>query len=200
MKINLDNSENDLRIEIIPLIDVIFCILTFFIVATLQFTRQQALNLDLPTARTAQAQIRQQQPLLVSVDLIGQTYIDKQPVTVERLQQEIQGYLRQNPSGTVLLYAAKATSYNDVIRVLDLLRSVGGDRVSLGTLPAGVSPATTTPTAPSRDTNPSGWSLPNQNNLQQPAQSGTAPSVSPPPDQSASPGVNSPSPFTTNPN
>ncbi|WP_052128783.1 ExbD/TolR family protein [Neosynechococcus sphagnicola] len=132
MKINLDNVD-EVRIEIIPLIDVIFCILTFFILATLQLTRQQAINLDLPQARTGQPQT--QEMLMVSVDFLGQTYIDKQIVTQEQLTVALQAYLRQNPRGVVVLNAAKTASYSEVVQVLDLLRSVGGDRVALATLP-----------------------------------------------------------------
>ncbi|MGC8712746.1 MAG: ExbD/TolR family protein, partial [Leptodesmis sp.] len=52
MKINMDTPADDAQIQIIPLIDVIFCILTFFILAALQLTRQQAINIDLPRATT----------------------------------------------------------------------------------------------------------------------------------------------------
>ncbi|NJL78067.1 MAG: biopolymer transporter ExbD, partial [Richelia sp. SM2_1_7] len=53
MKINLNNPTEDIQIQIIPLLDVIFCILTFFILASLQLTRQQSINIDLPQAETA---------------------------------------------------------------------------------------------------------------------------------------------------
>lgn len=58
MKINLDTPAEDTRIEIIPLIDVIFCILTFFLLAALQLTRQQAINLNLPQAKSGVPQMR----------------------------------------------------------------------------------------------------------------------------------------------
>ena len=50
MKINQYSPVEDVEIQIIPLIDVVFCILTFFLLAALQFTRQQAINIDLPKA------------------------------------------------------------------------------------------------------------------------------------------------------
>ncbi|MFN6032855.1 MAG: ExbD/TolR family protein, partial [Dolichospermum sp.] len=52
MKVKLDTPAEDVQIQIIPLIDVVFCILTFFLLAALQFTRQQAINVDLPKAST----------------------------------------------------------------------------------------------------------------------------------------------------
>ncbi|MEM6592606.1 MAG: biopolymer transporter ExbD, partial [Cyanobacteria bacterium P01_C01_bin.73] len=52
MKLDIDTGSSDLRIEILPLIDVIFCILIFFVLAAVGLTRQQAINLDLPAAST----------------------------------------------------------------------------------------------------------------------------------------------------
>jgi biopolymer transport protein ExbD len=133
IKTHLDSTETDARIEIIPLIDVIFCILTFFILAAVTLTRQTAINVDLPRAGTGAPQMRQL--LVVSVDPIGQTYLEKQPIAREALAQALQQFKQQNPDGLMVLYASKAASYNDVVQVLDLLRNVGGDRVALATLP-----------------------------------------------------------------
>jgi biopolymer transport protein ExbD len=149
MKINLDTPTEEVQIQIIPLIDVIFCILTFFILAALQLTRQQGINVDLPQAGTAATQMRQM--LVVSIDSVGQTYIDQNPVTEAALYQQLLGYQQTNPSGMIVLYAPKTAIYDDVVRVLDLLRSVGGDRVALATLPGNPNPANnqTNPTNPS---------------------------------------------------
>jgi biopolymer transport protein ExbD len=135
IKIDSDNSDPDVRIELIPLIDVIFCILTFFILAAVTLTRQAALNVDLPSAKTGTTQMRQL--LVVSVDPIGQTYVEKVPVTQTQLKDSAVKFRQDSPQGTVVLYASRASSYNDVIQVLDLLKSVEGIRVALATLPGG---------------------------------------------------------------
>jgi biopolymer transport protein ExbD len=135
IKIDSDNSDPDVRIELIPLIDVIFCILTFFILAAVTLTRQAALNVDLPSAKTGTTQMRQL--LVVSVDPIGQTYVEKVPVTQTQLKDSAVKFHQDSPQGTVVLYASRASSYNDVIQVLDLLKSVEGIRVALATLPGG---------------------------------------------------------------
>lgn len=144
MKIDLlDTPSEDVRIEIIPLIDVIFCILTFFILAAVGLTRQQAIDLDLPNASTGDplppqgigAAALQRERLYVSVDAIGQVYIDQQPVTLNLLYDVLQQHQQVSPEGLIVLYASRDARYEDVIQVLDLLRSVGGDRVALATLP-----------------------------------------------------------------
>ena len=128
-----DSTQEEVRIEIIPLIDVIFCILTFFILAAVGFSRQQAISLDLPKASTGAPQMREM--LIVSLDDLGQVYVEQQAVTKNQLYQAIRNYHQLNPGGLMVLNAARNTSYNEVVEVLDMLREVGGDRVALATLP-----------------------------------------------------------------
>ncbi len=138
MKINLNNPTEEVQIQIIPLIDVVFCILTFFILASLQFTRQQSINIDLPQANTATSSVQAQgerEILPVTIDAVGQIYVEKQPVQRQQLGDILKNYLAQNPRGTLVLYASRSATYNDVIEILDLLRQVGGDRVSLAIIP-----------------------------------------------------------------
>lgn len=145
MKVDLLDtpSSDNVTIEIIPLIDVIFCILTFFILAAVGLTRQQAIDLDLPNASTGSplppqglgAEAIQRERLYVSVDAIGQIYLDQQPVSLDLLYDVLLQHQQVSPEGLIVLYASRDARYEDVIQVLDLLRAVGGDRVALATLP-----------------------------------------------------------------
>ena len=128
---DISNSQ-EVRIEILPMIDVIFCILTFFILAAVGFSRQQAINLNLPKASTGVAQMREM--LVVSLDSLGQLYLEKQPVSQVHLYSALRNYHSLNPNGLMVLHASKDVSYNQVIQVLDMLKEVGGDRVALATL------------------------------------------------------------------
>jgi biopolymer transport protein ExbD len=128
-----ESVHQEVRIEILPLIDVIFCILTFFILAAVGLSRQQAINLDLPSAKTGKAQMRDM--LVVSLDDLGQVYVEQQLVTKTQLSQSIKNYHQSNPEGLMVLHAAKNSTYREVVEILDLLREVGGDRVALATLP-----------------------------------------------------------------
>ncbi|MGL5080513.1 MAG: biopolymer transporter ExbD [Microcoleaceae cyanobacterium] len=156
MKIHLDSSTNsdEARIELLPLIDVVFCILTFFILAALQLTRQQAINVDLPKATTGETQM--QKMLIVGIDQAGQTYVNQQQITENQLERELKKFLRWNANGLVVVYAPKDSKYNDVVQVLDQIRSVT-NRVALATLPSSAeTPATQGPNLfdPSRLTPP----------------------------------------------
>lgn len=134
MKTSFDTQTEDVRIEILPLIDVIFCILTFFILAAVGLTRQQAITVDLPKASNATTpQIASR--LLVSINPYNQIYVENQLVSPEQLEQRLREFNQQNPTGLMVLYASKTAFYNDVVQVLDKMQSVGGDRVALATLP-----------------------------------------------------------------
>ena len=125
------HNQQEVRIEIVPMIDVIFCILTFFILAAVGFSRQQAINLNLPKASTGSAQMREM--LVVSLDDQGQLYLEKQPVSQVQLYSAVKNYHSLNPTGLMVLHASEDVVYSEVIKVLDMLKEVGGDRVALAT-------------------------------------------------------------------
>ncbi|MEM9770260.1 MAG: biopolymer transporter ExbD [Cyanobacteria bacterium P01_D01_bin.73] len=131
MKINLDSPGEDVRIEILPLIDVIFCILTFFILAAVTLTRQEAIEVDLPEASTSAPQTKSN--VVIALSPSGQLYWDGEAIAVEQLLRDLPTFLRSNPSGKIIFYASRSAFYSDVINTLDLLRSVGGSRVALAT-------------------------------------------------------------------
>ncbi len=134
MKIKLGSDQNQTpRVEMIPLIDIIFCILTFFLLSGMQMARQQSLNVDIPAAKTAEAQTRD--ILIVSLDAAGQAFIEQQPVAqLDVLLQQIKSYRITKPNSSIVLYASKQVKYERVIEVLDLLRQAGGDNVALATV------------------------------------------------------------------
>jgi biopolymer transport protein ExbD len=146
----MDHPVEEVRVELVPLIDVVFCILIFFILAAVSFSRQQAISIDLPKASNGTPQGREL--LVVSLNELGQVYVEQQPVaTKKEFLQKLQTYRQQNPNGVMALYASTNSSYNDVVQVLDLLREVGGDRVALATLPGDASSTKESePTLPSQ--------------------------------------------------
>lgn len=148
MKLDIDERQSDgIVIELLPLVDVVFCILTFFILAAVG-SRQQAISLDLPNASTGAALppaalTTGRDRLYVSVDPIGRIYLDQDPILEQNLLGLVDDFYKGNAQGIVVLYAAKDARYDDVVRVLDVLRKVGGNRVALATLPTGSQPAGT---------------------------------------------------------
>lgn len=133
MKLHFESQADDVRIDLIPLIDVVFCILIFFILASLQLTRQQAISINLPQSSTSALQTRK--TLVVSIDRNEQIYVDQQPVSQDNLYYTMQGFTQENPDGLMVLYADRSATYDSVIQLLDFMRQVGGKRVALATQP-----------------------------------------------------------------
>lgn len=170
MKVNLHTPVEEVQIQIIPLIDVIFCILTFFILAALQFTRQEAININLPEAKTgtplpntSNAQLQSQgQILTLGIDAIGQTSLDGQTIKREQLAENYKNYLKQNPNGILALKVTKSTAYNDVMEMVDLWRQQGGTQISFVVQPTFSSPPTSSPPViPPFPVNPGAAPVPN---------------------------------------
>ncbi|MBD0262120.1 MAG: biopolymer transporter ExbD [Tolypothrix sp. Co-bin9] len=169
MKVNLHTPVEEVQIQIIPLIDVVFCILTFFILAALQFTRQEAINIDLPKANTgtvvpnASNLQPQSQPqiLTLGIDAIGQTSLDGQPLQKEQLTENFRNYLKQNPNGILALKVTKSTAYNDVMEMVDLWRQQGGTQISFVVQPTFSSPPTSSPPVSPFPLNPGAAPVPN---------------------------------------
>jgi biopolymer transport protein ExbD len=147
MKIYSDNNGEFTRVEIIPLLDVMFCLLTFFLLLVLQVTRYQGVKVtkeDIPQIKTGNYQTSDR--LIVSLSADSQVYVEgklfgsvselSNPGKLQQaFQQTLKNYSVKSPNGQSVLYAPKTVNYGDVIQTLDLLRLVLGDRVALGTLP-----------------------------------------------------------------
>ena len=156
MKINLDNATDDGQIQILPLIDVIFCILTFFILAVVQTERPQAVNVDLPQARTGTVQAPDR--LIITLRpggqiLVGQEEVADRAALIDRAKT----YLVQRPDGLLVLNASQTAMYSDVVGMLDSLREVGGARrVALATTPKIETTPPPNPYLPNPSSNPYG--------------------------------------------
>ncbi|WP_019505978.1 biopolymer transporter ExbD [Pleurocapsa sp. PCC 7319] len=110
------------RINILPMIDVIFAILVFFLVSSLYLTRSEGLSVNLPRAKTAQLQ--KSQPITVSLDSQGKLTINSQPAQLEELKAQIEEMLKNESSTTVIVNADKTVEHGQVVDVIDQLRQI----------------------------------------------------------------------------
>lgn len=155
MKIDTGSTDNNPHIDLTPMIDVIFCILTFFLLAGLQASRQQAIGVDIPKASSGTPSAREL--LMVTLNDAGQIFLEQQPmVAPAQLVEAVKQYRLVKPNSSIVLYASKQVSYNSVVEVLDALRGVAGDRVALATIPTdAVAPTPPILTTPNQPYNPS---------------------------------------------
>lgn len=119
------------EINLVPMMDVIMTILTFFIILSMTLTDFQSVDISLPNSQSGASQEEPPDPLVVGLNQQGQILLDGTPTDRDRLSQQISTYLQQNPKGTVVLKADKDLAYQRVMQVLGTLKELGGERVSL---------------------------------------------------------------------
>ena len=120
------------RIEMLPLIDIVFLLLVFFIYAMLSMAVHHSLPVSLPVSSTAQ--IDTEQSLAISVMQNGEIFLDKIKISMEELQLVLQDKAQSASDGKdvqVDLFADEALSYQELYRVLDIIRTAGISNVSL---------------------------------------------------------------------
>ena len=135
MKIGSPLPEKRARIEIIPLIDIMFFLLAAFLLASLSMMRLQSVKLDLPTALTAKRDFKPD-ILNISVKASGEVYYEKQQVNLDELQKILSDALRKNTNVPVYISGDRETKHGAIIRVLDLVRRQGIQKVSFAISPA----------------------------------------------------------------
>lgn len=120
------------EVNLVPMMDVIMTILTFFIIVSMTLTnRQNAVNVTLPSTGSGLSEQKSPDPLVVSIDSQGQLFLGKDAITEAQLVEPMQAYLQKNPQGAVVLNADRKLAYEQVVQVLGKMRDIGGDRVSL---------------------------------------------------------------------
>ena len=127
------------RIEIIPMIDVIFFLLVFFMISTLSMTMNRGLPVNLPTAATSQKEMRENVNLTVTQD--GKMFLNKQPITLRDMGQRVKAALASDPQLTVVINADGQVLHSTVVDILDELRQAGVSGLAIavksGKKPAG---------------------------------------------------------------
>ena len=110
------------KINILPMIDVIFAILVFFIVSSLYLTRTEGLPVNLPRASTAEVQENTQ--IVVSLDGESKLTINSNSAEIEQLEAEIKKLMSAESSTTVVVNADRTVEHGAVVEIIDRLRQI----------------------------------------------------------------------------
>jgi biopolymer transport protein ExbD len=128
MKIQLPSSKRA-RIEILPLIDIVFLLLVFFIYAMLSMAVHRGLPVDLPVSQSAE--IDQKLTLSVTIKDDGLIHVNKTPVALEDLTGILRAKSEEASETGVLVFADRDLSYQMIYTILDNIRLAGISRISL---------------------------------------------------------------------
>ena len=120
------------RIEIIPLIDIIFFLLATFVMVSLSMVKNQGVPVKLPKASTGQPQERTRLAT-VTVAADSTVYLDKEKVSFEELSRRLEARHRQEPELKVLFSGDRNAYFGDVVKALDEVRKLGIDKIAVQT-------------------------------------------------------------------
>ena len=122
------------RLEIIPLIDIMFFLLASFMLVSLTMINMKAIDVALPTATSAQPNTKPDF-IIVSIDALMDIYFEKEKVPREEVLSKFQDLYSKNHDVRIYLRADKGANYDTVMFVLDSLRTAGIQKVGLEVKP-----------------------------------------------------------------
>jgi biopolymer transport protein ExbD len=135
MRLIDDEPDVPAQINIVPMIDVIFAILTYFIMSTLTLSNFEGMPLNLPSASNSQTVSQQIKPVYLSITPEGRLFLDKQETTLDRIAEQVNQRKAQAATISVILNADKTVPHGTVVGVMDQLRRVQGVKLAIATVP-----------------------------------------------------------------
>ena len=130
------SGKKSARIEIIPLIDIIFFLLATFIMVSLSMSKNQGVTVALPTANSAASlgdQQEMEKAVTLSVNAKGEVFYNKEKVTLAQLPMKLQTFKTTSKEPKVIINGDSGADYQNVIAVLDEVRKMGILKVAMST-------------------------------------------------------------------
>jgi biopolymer transport protein ExbD len=128
MKVNLQPAKKA-RIEMLPLIDIVFLLLVFFIYAMLSMAVHRGLPVTLPASSSAE--VDKDLTLSVTIKTDGTIFVDEETVHLDDLAGMLKEKTLLNKKLGILLFADRNLSYQKLFRVLDQIKLADVRRISL---------------------------------------------------------------------
>ncbi len=123
-------GEDNVEINMAPLMDMIFILLIFFLVTT-SFVKESGIDVQRPVAQTAET--KEKANMIVGINQKGQVFIEGELVDIATVRPIMEQYLMETPKGSVVIAADKRSQTDALIQVLDEIRLAGVKDVSIAT-------------------------------------------------------------------
>ena len=121
MRFNPLRREDDLRIELVSMTDIVFLLLIFFMVSSTFVDFSRSLDIQLPDTKAAEVAQKTQQ-YVIEIGQQGALRLDGQAVRLEKLTQQLQASRGTGQQRSVIIRADKRLPYGQVITILGLVR------------------------------------------------------------------------------
>lgn len=129
MKLRSLRIDSQPQLMIIPMIDIIFFLLVFFMMSTLYMVEQRTIPVNLPQAAAAQQDVVDR--INITVTRQGTVLFDQEEIPLELLQRRVNLELAKQPDSVFILRGDQQAEYGSVITVLDEMKQAGVRRVAV---------------------------------------------------------------------
>ncbi len=130
----LETPKKKARIEIIPLIDVIFFLLATFVLFTLSLAKIQSMDLNLPVASQDSRPPDKDETVTLQVSDLGNCYWNRELITLSEIAPRLQNLKRQVAEPRVMIAGDNKAKFGTTVMVLDEVRKAGIEQVSVETV------------------------------------------------------------------
>jgi biopolymer transport protein ExbD len=132
----LEAKQTDARvsIELTPLVDMVFLLLIFFLVATTFHQEEREMQIALPAAKAAGPISANLRELIINVDREGQIFVGGRSSTPDELRELVAQRVAVNPEQKVAVRGDRGAVYGNVVRVLDICKAAGIQEPYLDTI------------------------------------------------------------------
>ena len=121
-------QDEETNIELMPLLDVVFILLIFFIVTT-SFVKESGVEVSKPSAKTATK--KESATIFVAIKDNGEIWIQKRKVELGSVRANIEKLHAESPEGSVVIQADKSSKTGILIEVMDQIRSANVENISV---------------------------------------------------------------------
>ena len=131
MQLRSLRTTNKPKLMIIPMIDIIFFLLVFFMMRMLSMVVQKSVPINLPSSQTAKVDIQKKVPITVTAD--GSIYVEQTKTTIDGMIKYLQIEQGKGTEMTVVLRGDKAVQYGRFVQVLDTLKQMNITKIAIAT-------------------------------------------------------------------
>lgn len=131
MRFQKYGEERKPKLMIIPMIDIIFFLLFFFMMGTLYMVEQKTIAVNLPQASSPH--ISREQSVAITVLASGKILFEKEEIPRGLLKKRAETALQRNPDVVFVLRSDEKAEYKYVVEVLDALKMAGASRLAIAT-------------------------------------------------------------------